>query len=217
MPTNTTLTRTQHEQIEKRGDNVDVKIKKLDGELLILKKQIATKRGPAKKNLQQRAIRILKQKKMYTKQRDQLYSQQFNIDQTKFATEGLKDNAELVAAMKDAHGTLKTAYKEIDIDEIEDLNEDMSEMMEMSEEVNDMMARSYAVDDMVDDDDLLAELDDLDDELGLEDEEDVPAYLVSANAAANKTDLNTLPSANGALTNEVDEYGLPMVPTKIIS
>ncbi len=45
---------------------------------------------------------VLKQKKMYEKQTDVMRNQQFNIDQTKFAQENLKDTATTVAAMKTA-------------------------------------------------------------------------------------------------------------------
>jgi len=41
---------------------------------------------------------VLKQKKVYEKQRDNLYNQQFNVDQTKFAQETVKDTAITVRA-----------------------------------------------------------------------------------------------------------------------
>lgn len=194
--------------IDKRGDQMDAKIKKLNVELSALKKQMVGKTPAAKRNLQQRALRLLKQKKMYEKNRDNLYSQQFNIDQTKFATDGLKDNAQLVAAMKTAHKGLQSAYKEIDIDEVEDLHEDMSEMMEMSEEVNEVLGRSYGIDQDMDEDELLGELDDLEDELALEEDEEVPSYLVSAQAAGNKITDTAKPV-------QEDDMGLPVLPSKV--
>jgi len=67
-------------QMEKRGGEVDGKIAKLDEELLRYKQQMAKMRpGPAKNQVQQRALRVLKQKKMYEKQRDALYNQSFNV------------------------------------------------------------------------------------------------------------------------------------------
>ena len=64
-------------------------------------------------------MNILKQKRMYEKQREQLQGQMFNIDQTKFATQNIKDNADMVAAMKSTHAELKDSFKEINIDEVE--------------------------------------------------------------------------------------------------
>jgi charged multivesicular body protein 5 len=53
-------------QINKRGDTVDEKIKKLDAELVRYKEQIKrTRPGPAQEAVKARAMRLLKQKKMY--------------------------------------------------------------------------------------------------------------------------------------------------------
>lgn len=52
-------------QINKRGESVDEKIKRLDGELARYKEQIKrTRPGPAQEAVKARAMRILKQKRM---------------------------------------------------------------------------------------------------------------------------------------------------------
>jgi charged multivesicular body protein 5 len=84
-------------QINKRGDTVDEKIRKLDAELVKYKEQIKrTRPGPAQEAVKARAMRLLKQKKMYEGQRDQLYSQTFNLEQVSFATEGIRDAQQTV-------------------------------------------------------------------------------------------------------------------------
>ena len=110
--------------MDARGGTIDDKVKKLDDELLRYKQQLSRmKPGPAKQQLQQRALRVLQQKKMYGRQRDVLYSQQFNIDQAKFAGESMKDNLVTVAAMKDAQKAMKVDMKKMKIDQIEDLHD----------------------------------------------------------------------------------------------
>lgn len=53
-------------QINKRGESVDDKIKKLDAELSRYKEQIKkTRPGPAQEAVKARAMRVLKQKRMY--------------------------------------------------------------------------------------------------------------------------------------------------------
>lgn len=53
-------------QINKRGESVDDKIKKLDVELSRYKEQIKkTRPGPAQEAVKARAMRVLKQKRMY--------------------------------------------------------------------------------------------------------------------------------------------------------
>lgn len=62
---------------------------------------------------------------MYESQRDQLANQQFNVDQTSFAIETVKNTQVTVAAMKDASKTLKKEQKKISLAELEDMQDDM--------------------------------------------------------------------------------------------
>lgn len=53
-------------QVDERGDNIEKKISKLDIELKKYKDQMGKMReGPAKNAVKQKALRVLKQKKMY--------------------------------------------------------------------------------------------------------------------------------------------------------
>ena len=47
--------------------------------------------GPAKNLVKQKALRVLKQKRHYEAQLDGLRQQSFNMEQTNFATQQLKD------------------------------------------------------------------------------------------------------------------------------
>lgn len=62
---------------------------------------------------------------MYEAQRDQLANQQFNVDQTSFAIDTVKDTQSTVSAMKAAAKTLKKEQKKININEIEDMQDEM--------------------------------------------------------------------------------------------
>ncbi|KAH0892193.1 hypothetical protein HID58_054622 [Brassica napus] len=75
-----------------RGESVEDKIKKLGVELCKYREHIQkTRSGPVQQALKARAMRLLKQKKMYEGQRDMLYNHTFNLDQVSFTAEGLKD------------------------------------------------------------------------------------------------------------------------------
>ncbi|KAL3338239.1 hypothetical protein AABB24_030403 [Solanum stoloniferum] len=80
------------DRINKRGESVEEKIKKLDAELARYKEQLKkTRPRPAQEAVKARAMRVLKQKRMYEGQRDMLYNQTYNLDQVSFAAEGIKD------------------------------------------------------------------------------------------------------------------------------
>src|ERR1700691_5770191 len=69
--------------------------------------------------IQQRAMRVLKQKRMYEAQLAQLAQQTFNIESTSLATENLRNTMVTLDAMQQANKELRKQYGKIDIDKIE--------------------------------------------------------------------------------------------------
>jgi charged multivesicular body protein 5 len=123
--------------------SVQVKIRKLDGELARYKEQMAKLRsGPGKVEgglfmclasvnlpcrlsqnaIQQRALRTLKQKRMYESQLAQLTQQSFNMESAAITTENLRNTMATFNAMKVANQEMKKQYGKIDIDKIEVCN-----------------------------------------------------------------------------------------------
>ncbi|XP_051143691.1 vacuolar protein sorting-associated protein 60.1 [Andrographis paniculata] len=210
------------DRINKRGENVDDKIKKLDAELAKYKEQIKkTRPGPAQEAVKARAMRVLKQKRMYEGQRDMLYNQTFNLDQVAFAAEGIKDAQQTMTALKSANKELKGMMKTVKIQDIDNLQDEMMDLMDVSNEIQESLGRSYNVPDDIDEDELLGELDALEADMGFETEGDgVPSYLQPDKESDLESELN-LPSAptgnapNPAGRTNVqadDELGLPAVP-----
>lgn len=92
----------------------------------------------------------------------------------------------------------------------------MEDMLEQSEDVQEALGRTYGMPD-IDDDDLEAELDALGDEIALDDDTSYLDDVVKAPAAPDKE-----PGADSVLPTtttkgiEVDEFGLPKVPTSVM-
>ncbi|EDW40218.1 GL25031 [Drosophila persimilis] len=156
--------------VDARANNIDEKIAKLETELRKYREQMSKMReGPAKNSVKQKALRVLKQKKAYEQQSESLRNQSFNMEQANYAAQSLKDTQATVAAMKDGVKQMKTEYKKINIDQIEDIQDDMADMFEQADEVQEALGRTYGMPE-VDDDDLQAELDALGDEMALDDD-----------------------------------------------
>lgn len=75
--------------------------------------------GPGKNAVKAKALRILKQKKMYEQQLDNLRGQSFNMEQANYANQALKDTHTTVVAMRDGMNQMKKEFKKINIDDIE--------------------------------------------------------------------------------------------------
>jgi charged multivesicular body protein 5 len=188
-----------------RVDAVEVKIKKLDAELAKYKDQMKKMNdGPGKNAIKSKALRVLKQRKMYETQRDQLQQQSFNMEQASFTTENLRNVISTVDAMQIANKEMQKQYKKIDINKIESIQDDMEDLLEQANDIQETLGRTYGVPEDIDEDDLEAELDALGDELNFEEEEE-PSYL---------QETPELPSAGlgelvGTEHTKVDESGLP--------
>ncbi|EDV20916.1 Charged multivesicular body protein 5 [Trichoplax sp. H2] len=199
--------------VDGRSESIEKKIQKLDLELLKYRNQMKKMReGSAKNMVKQKALRILKQKKMYEQQRDQLMQQSFNLEQANFATQTLKDTKTTVDAMKLGVKEMKKEYKKVNIDQIEDLQDDMSDMMEQANEIQESLSRTYGMPDDLDEADLDAELDALGDDLAFDED---TSYL--DDAASTPAVPSTNPGENEAEKSAegiaVDEFGLPKLQT----
>ncbi|KAJ3346373.1 hypothetical protein HDU83_003148, partial [Entophlyctis luteolus] len=163
-----------------RADSVQVKILRLDAELIKYRDQMAKMRdGPAKNAVKEKALRILKQKKLfviYEGQKDQLQAQAWTMEQAAMTTENLKNTVITVDAMKQANKELKAQYKKVDITKVEALQDEMEDLLEQANEVQEVLGRTYGLPDGIDESDLEAELDALGDEL-LQEDEEIPSYL----------------------------------------
>ena len=193
--------------VDSRTESIEKKIAKLDAELIKYKDQMKKMRdGPGKNAVKGKALRVLKQKRQYENQRDQLMQQSFNMEQSNYAIQSLKDTKTTVDAMKTGLKDMKKAYKGVNIDKIENMQDDMEDMLEQANEVQEAMSRDYASPD-IDEADLEAELDALGDELELDADS---SYLDDAVAAPGVPSTNPGEStAEGGVA--VDEFGLPKI------
>jgi charged multivesicular body protein 5 len=69
--------------------------------------------------VEQRALRTLKQKRMYEEQLAQITQQQFNMESASLAMDNMRNSMATFEAMKTANKALKKQYGKIDIDKIE--------------------------------------------------------------------------------------------------
>uniref|UniRef100_A0A0R3S0X3 Charged multivesicular body protein 5 n=1 Tax=Elaeophora elaphi TaxID=1147741 RepID=A0A0R3S0X3_9BILA len=196
--------------IDSRTESIEKKIARLDGELVKYKDQMRKMReGPGKDQVKQKALRILKQKRMYENQRDQLNQQSFNMEQSNFAIQGMKDTQTTVVAMKQGLKTMQKEYKKLDIDKIDKLQDEMEEMLDMNNEIQDAMSRQYDTPD-IDEADLEAELNALGDELEADVDTSYLDEALNAPGVPSKEPGYESKVTEGGIA--VDEFGLPKVP-----
>uniref|UniRef100_A0A8P4FYQ5 Charged multivesicular body protein 5 n=1 Tax=Dicentrarchus labrax TaxID=13489 RepID=A0A8P4FYQ5_DICLA len=153
--------------------------------------------------VKQKAMRVLKQKRMYEGQRDNLMQQSFNMEQANYTIQSLKDTKTTVREQTDGIGS---PPKKIHLEE-NDIQDQLEDMMEDANDIQEALGRSYGTPE-IDDDDLEAELDALGDELLMDDDS---SYLDEASTAPSIPEGLPGDKSNrdGVL---VDEFGLPQIP-----
>ncbi|CDZ96366.1 charged multivesicular body protein 5 [Phaffia rhodozyma] len=181
-----------------RIGTIEVKVRKLDAELTRYRDQMAKMReGPGKGAIQKRAIGVLKQKRMYEGQLQQLQQQTFNMEQASMTTDNLRNTMATVDAMQRANKEMKKQYKNINIDKIESIHYDMEDLIDQANEIQESLGRSYGVPDEIDESDLQAELDALADEGYAEEESEgaLPSYLQNTNTLPDFVDADPVPES----------------------
>ncbi len=174
--------------LEGRATSLVDKIRHLDKELSGYKQQMSKMRpGAAKEGVKRKALLVLKRKKAYESQRDQLASQSFNLDQAAFASSSMADTASTVAAMKAASGALKTQLAAVRVEDVYDMTDDMQELLDQNNEIQEALSRTYETPEGFDDDALEQELNALEDYIS--EEEGPPAWLSDMPSAAPPSSL----------------------------
>mmetsp|Transcript_28476 Transcript_28476/g.45770 ORF Transcript_28476/g.45770 Transcript_28476/m.45770 type:complete len:222 (-) Transcript_28476:74-739(-) len=152
-------------KIDSRVQDLEKKIDQCNADL---KRYMGT--GPSKASNKSMALQVMKRKKMYEQQRDQIMGTQFNIDQLAFAQEQAEVTVMAVEAMKQGHQDLKAQYANgnLDVGEIENLMDELADFADESKEIQEAMSTAFAVPDGFDEADCEAEFAALEEEFKME-------------------------------------------------
>jgi charged multivesicular body protein 5 len=151
----------QSKKLEARVQELNANITNIDNELKEQYPKLKKAKGSQQHYYKQKVLTLMKKRKMYQQQVDNILNQQFSLDQVAFTKENIQHTIDTTKALKEATVAQKEAMKNLNIDEIEDLRDEMDDMVWESNQINDMLNRDYACD--VDEADLDAELQELDD------------------------------------------------------
>ena len=110
----------------------------------------------------QKAISCLRQKKNLEKMNENLDKQRSNLEYQLYQMESLSMNSQVVSTMKGVNTVIKNFEKNINIDKVDDLHDDLQESIQNAEDITN--AISQPINPNIDDDELSAELEEMDQE-----------------------------------------------------
>lgn len=134
------------------------------------------------------AMQALKRKKMVEAEINKLRVAVSNLEQQAFAIENASTTMDIVNGMRAGKQATESLLKQVNVDDVETLQDDIAEQMQIQEEMNNIISAPIGVD-QTDDDELLAELD------GLEGEEENELNGLEASVGATAAAAPSLPSA----------------------
>ena len=148
------------QNIKKTDDTINKKVAFLEKQIQKLenetKELIRRKTGSNRK----RALGKLKLKKLKEKELSKLMGMQYNLSVQQNALENASINTLVIASMQTANDAFKKIKKDINIDDVDELVEDLNEQHDLMEEVSNALGEPLFNTDL-DEDELLAELDEL--------------------------------------------------------
>eukprot|EP00826_Nyctotherus_ovalis_P034481 TRINITY_DN287_c0_g2_i5.p1 TRINITY_DN287_c0_g2~~TRINITY_DN287_c0_g2_i5.p1 ORF type:complete len:224 (+),score=74.04 TRINITY_DN287_c0_g2_i5:107-778(+) len=191
------------ETSEKMGDRAKVmeaNIKECNKDLLTLKNTMKTQTGMAYKQSQRKAMMLIKKKKLYETQYNNLTNMQFNIDTVQITTEGINDAIGAANCLKQTVAIQKAAMQHINIDELDDLQEEMQDLMQDQEEIQEILGRDYSLD-AFNEAELEQELDELDEEIVAEKLQDAPSSKLPSQPQKGEAERIGLSELNAIMNN----------------
>jgi len=174
------------EAIQRLRETEEMLTKKSD----FLEKKVEQELSTAKKNgtkNKRAALQALKRKKRYEKQLQQIDGTLSTIEFQREALENASTNTEVLKVMGDAAKALKGAHKNMDIDDVHNLMDDVAEQQEIANEISEAISNPVGFGQDVDEDDLMAELEELE-------QEDLDSQLLEVGGPATE-DLPSVPTA----------------------
>lgn len=144
--------------------NLERNIAKCDEDI---RAQVA--KGATNPTAKARAMQILKRKKMYEEQKNQLLGTQFNVESIAFQQEQAEITATAVSAMQAGQKELAAQQKNMSVESVEQMIDDLQEVSDQAKEINDALAQApMGMASGVDDDELEAEFARMQDEAAME-------------------------------------------------
>lgn len=111
----------------------------------------------------------MKRKKRYEQQLEQLQGTLTTIETQREALENANTNAAVLDTMKGASDALKKSHKDMDIDKVHDMMDDIAEQNDIANEISNAISTGIVSPNAVDEDELARELEELEQE-GLDQE-----------------------------------------------
>ena len=130
-----------------RTHDIKLRLEKIELELkCALEAYRISRTSTEKLRAKKKAVDVLKRKKMYSAQLQNLEQTCFCVENVTMQAEMARDNMEIVRILKQTNDVQKQMMKEMNVDTVDDMIDEMQEAKVMQEEFSDAITRNYEID-----------------------------------------------------------------------
>jgi len=130
-----------------RSRDLKLRLEKIELELKCALEAYRYSRSHAEKlRAKKKAVDVLKRKKMFTAQLHHLEQTSLNIENVSLQAEVARDNLEILRILKQTNDMQKQIMKEINVETVDDIIDEMQEANLIQEEFSDVFQRNYEID-----------------------------------------------------------------------
>jgi hypothetical protein len=130
-----------------RTHDVKLRLEKIELELKCALETYRNSRTQAEKlRAKKKAVEVLKRKKMYTAQLQNLEQTCINVENVSLQAEVARDHIDIVKILKQTNDMQKQMMKEMNVETVDDMIDEMQEAKMIQEEFSDSIQRNYDID-----------------------------------------------------------------------
>ena len=157
---------------KKTASNLEKRMNMLEKKI---ENEVKQARAKIKAGRKHQALIHMKRKKMYEKHVESLRNQITNLETQAFALENTSAQQQVLDATRTATAQLQHANRNMDIDTVQDITDNLADAMQDQNEVNELLGQTMDVPGLdLDDDTMMGELDEL---MAEDDEKEVQATM----------------------------------------
>jgi len=133
--------------LQEASAKIDLQVQGLDDKIVKTEEEIkrCIAKGASNAAAKQRAVNLIKRKKMFEQQRDTLMSTQFNVESMALQQENADIALTAVEALKHGQQELKKKQDKMSIDEVERINEDIADTMDELNMINEALTQTNVI------------------------------------------------------------------------
>ncbi|CCF59164.1 hypothetical protein KAFR_0G01300 [Kazachstania africana CBS 2517] len=132
------------QNLQSKMSQLDTEITQINFQLTNIQKRLSKIKSPSgQKPLRNQALKLLTKRKKLESMKDSMESQEWSMAQASMMNDTINNTLISVNAMKQHNALLKSQFKKIDLDKLEDMQDEMIDLIEQNDELQNILSEGF--------------------------------------------------------------------------